>query len=87
MTSNPLAGLAPALAAPVAAGKDPGLRVSDAVVVSTNPVRVRQAGADPSTDPLAPLSLVPAADLPVGARVLLLHRGTQKILLGRTYPL
>lgn len=85
MTGNPLAGLVPALAA---SGRHPdGLRVSDGVVVSTNPVRVRQAGADPSTDPLAPLSLVPAEDLPVGARVLLLHRGTQKILLGRTYPL
>ena len=87
MTGNPMAGLVQALAGPQEAAKTPGLRISDGVVVSTNPVRVRQAGADPSTDPLAPLSLVPAEDLPVGARVLLLHRGTQKILLGRTYPL
>ena len=84
MTGNPMAGLVQALAGPQEAAKTPGLRVSDGVVVSTNPVRVRQAGADPSTDPLAPLSLAPASALAVGARVLLLHRGTQVILLGRT---
>ena len=87
MTGNPMAGLVQALAGPQEAAKTPGLRVSDGVVVSTTPVRVRQAGADPSTDPLAPLSLRPADELPVGARVLLLHRDTQVVLLGRTYPL
>lgn len=87
MTGNPMAGLVQVLAGPQEAAKAPGLRVSDGVVVSTNPVRVRQAGADPSTDPLAPLSLRPAEELPVGVRVLLLHRDTQVILLGRTYPL
>lgn len=84
MTSNPLAGIVPALAAPATRGRTPALRVSDAVVVSTAPVTVRQVGADPATEPLAPLCLVPAGDLVVGGRVLILHRGTQAILLGRT---
>lgn len=84
MTTNPLAGIVPALAAPTTRGRTPALRVSDAVVVSTGPVTVRQVGADPATEPLAPLCLVPAGDLTVGGRVLILHRGTQAILLGRT---
>lgn len=85
MTGNPMAGLVQALAGPQEAAKAPGLRVSDAVVLSVAPrITVRQVGADESTDPLTPLALVPAGDLEVGARVLLLHRGTQKILLGRT---
>lgn len=84
MTRNPMAGLVQALAAPVAVGKDPGLRVSDAIVLTVDPVTVRQVGADPDSDPLAPLPLVATGSLAVGARVLILHRGTQAILLGRT---
>ena len=79
---NPLDGLVPALAAP--SSRDPGVRVSDAVVTGLSPLTVRQVGAADDTTPLTPLPLVPAGDLEVGARVLLMHRGTQKILLGHT---
>lgn len=79
---NPLDGLVPALAAP--SSRDPGVRVSDAVVTGLSPLTVRQVGAADDTTPLTPLPLVSVGDLEVGARVLLLHRETQKILLGRT---
>lgn len=79
---NPLDGLVPALAGP--SPRDPGVRVSDAVVTGLSPLTVRQVGATDDTTPLTPLPLVWTGDLEVGARVLLLHRGTQKILLGRT---
>lgn len=79
---NPLDGLVPALAA--SSSRDPGVRVSDAVVTGLSPLTVRQVGAADDTTPLTPLPLVSTGDLEVGARVLLLHRGTQKILLGRT---
>ena len=84
MTGNPMAGIVRMIVPPKPDARRPVLRVSDAVVLTVAPVTVRQAGADPDSDPLAPLSLVPAGSLTVGARVLILHRGTQAILLGRT---
>lgn len=82
--SNPLGGLVEILAA-LAAVRDAIPQFSDAAVVDPVVPTVRLAGAESAAEPLEVLSLAPPAELKAGSRVLILHRGGQLVLLGRTY--
>lgn len=82
--SNPLGGLVEILAA-LAAVRDSIPQFSDAAVVDPVVPTVRLAGAESAAEPLEVLSLAPPAELKAGSRVLILHRGGQLVLLGRTY--
>ena len=82
--SNPLSGLVEILAA-LAAVRAAIPQFSDAAVVDPVVPTVRLAGAESAAEPLEVLSLAPPAELKAGSRVLILHRGGQLVLLGRTY--
>lgn len=75
--SNPLAGLVDVLAAK----GDPPPRFSWVMVQAVSPLRVRRPGEDAPVD-VTPMSLVPATDLVVGKKALVLWLGTTVVVLG-----
>ncbi|MEW1964630.1 hypothetical protein AB0302_04440 [Micrococcus sp. NPDC078436] len=85
---NPLGGLVVHFAAAARSGGD-AVEVSDAVVVevAVDPpaLTVRRVGAPPDSDPEPAMALDPLGTFTAGARVLVLLRAAQLVVMGRLY--